>query len=145
MSSPADAEDLVQEVFAKLARLTNPGDVNNPAAYVFSVAANLLRDRARRAESHRAKAHEPFDEESHGHRTVFSPERLLMSREDLEMTRRVIQSLPKKTQTVFLLHRFDGLKYREIAEVLELSVSTVEKHMIAALAALARRIKDKES
>ena len=139
--SIADADDLVQDVFARLSKLEDPAGVNNAAAYVFSIAANLLRDRARRAGARLADSHEPYDEAEHGASRRETPEICAIAREDLDAVARVIASLPTKTQTVFLLHRFDGLKYREIADVTGSAVSTVEKHMIAALAALSKSIK----
>ena len=142
VNSRADSDDLVQEVFARLSRLEDPADVDNPAAYVFSIAANLLRDRARRAGARLADSHEPYEEATHGvGQGGTTPEKTAIAAEDLEIVARVIASLPSKTQTVFLLHRFDGLKYREIAEVTGSAVSTVEKHMIAALAALSKNVK----
>ena len=139
--SVADADDLVQDVFARLSKLENPAEIDNPAAYVFSIAANLLKDRARRAGARLADSHEPYDEAEHGSGRRETPEIRAIARQDLDTVARVIASLPTKTQTVFLLHRFDGLKYREIAEVTGSAVSTVEKHMIAALAALSKNIK----
>ena len=139
--SVADADDLVQDVFTRLSKLDNPAEIDNPAAYVFSVAANLLKDRARRNSSRLTDNHEPYDEAEHGSGRRETPEIRAIAREDLDTVARVIASLPTKTQTVFLLHRFDGLKYREIAEVTGSAVSTVEKHMIAALAALSKNIK----
>ncbi|MEO1247605.1 MAG: RNA polymerase sigma factor [Pseudomonadota bacterium] len=141
VNSLADADDLVQDVFARLSRLEDPAEVNNAAAYVFSIAANLLRDRARRAGARLADSHEPYDEAEHGGAGRETPEINAIALEDLNAVARVIASLPTKTQTVFLLHRFDGLKYREIAEVTGSAVSTIEKHMIAALAALAKNVK----
>ena len=139
--SVADADDLVQDVFARLSKLENPAEIDNAAAYVFSIAANLLKDRARRAGARLADSHEPYDEAEHGSGLRETPEIRAIAREDLDTVARVIASLPTKTQTVFLLHRFDGLKYREIAEVTGSAVSTVEKHMIAALAALSKNLK----
>ena len=44
-----------------------------------------------------------------------------------------ISSLPEKCQEVFILHKFSGLKHAEIAAKLNISQSTVEKHIIKAL------------
>ena len=114
VNSGADSDDLVQEVFARLSRLENPADVDNRAAYVFSIAANLLRDRARRAGARLADSHEPYEEATHGGGGGgATPEKMAIAAEDLEIVARVIASL----------------------------VSTVEKHMIAALAALSKNVK----
>lgn len=138
----SDADDLVQEVFMRLAKLEKPSDVNNPSAYIFSIAANLLKDRARRDASRQASAHDEFDDSTFATTEFDSPENRASAQQDLAIAGAVIRALPVKTRTIFLLHRFDGLKYREIAELTGASVSTVEKHMIAALAALAALARD---
>ena len=45
----------------------------------------------------------------------------------------MLGELPERTRVVFLLHRFEELKYAEIARRLEISVSSVEKHMMEAM------------
>lgn len=49
------------------------------------------------------------------------------------MLRAALEELPPRTRAVFLLHRFDGFKYREIAKRLGISSSSVEKHMMVAI------------
>ena len=144
VNSPSDAEDLVQEVFARLAQMETLAEVDSPRAYIFQVAVNLLKDRARRADARRNAFHEPFDDAFHGedHR---SPEDALLARDDLRRLGAALRKLPQKTQQVFFLHRFDGLKYREIAAAMGLSVSTVEKHMITALAEITQQMKEPSS
>ncbi|MEO1038747.1 MAG: RNA polymerase sigma factor [Pseudomonadota bacterium] len=137
--SRSDAEDLVQEVFARLARVDGVGAVENRQAYVFQIAANLLRDRARRAGARSASSHETFDDGHHGDQTP-SPESQLLAREALKQVEAALHRLPAKTRRIFLLHRLDGLKYREIAETIGLAESTVEKHMMTAIAAITREV-----
>ncbi len=45
----------------------------------------------------------------------------------------LLSNIPNKSRIVFRMHRFDNLKYREIADVLDVSQKTVEKHMGKAL------------
>lgn len=53
-----------------------------------------------------------------------------------------INSIPKKCRTVFKLSRFENLTYSEIADQLNLSVKTVDNHMIKALKILREKLKD---
>jgi RNA polymerase sigma-70 factor (family 1) len=55
---------------------------------------------------------------------------------------KVIQSLPAQCQKVFLMNRFEGKKYKEIAEELNLSVKTVEAHISRALDVLRRAVQN---
>jgi RNA polymerase sigma-70 factor (ECF subfamily) len=65
-----------------------------------------------------------------------SPEEELQAQELAALVERTIQGLPERSREAFLLQRQHGLSYGEIAATMGISVSTVEKHMIRALAAL---------
>lgn len=64
---------------------------------------------------------------------VVTPETLLIRKEIAEKFQNMIGHLPKQAGLVFRLHKMDGLTYKEIAEVLEISIKTVENHMGKAL------------
>ena len=53
-----------------------------------------------------------------------------------------LDDLPDKCREIFLMNRFDGLKYREIAEKLDISIKTVETQMSRALKTLRERLSD---
>ena len=53
---------------------------------------------------------------------------------------RAIKELPERSRSVFTMHRYDNLKYSEIAEILNISIGTVETHMVRALKFLRKRL-----
>jgi RNA polymerase sigma factor (sigma-70 family) len=57
---------------------------------------------------------------------------VLAARERLQKVLAGLESLGPRTREIFLLHRLDGLKYREIAAQLGITVSAVEKHIAKA-------------
>ena len=57
----------------------------------------------------------------------------LIDRQNLAAAAAAIRALPPKTRDAFLLHRFEGLTYRQIAGRLGISVSMIEKHIAEAL------------
>lgn len=59
-----------------------------------------------------------------------------------ESYRKVLASMPEKRREVFLASRYDGLKYAEIAEKLNISQKTVEAHMMAAIKQLREGLKE---
>ena len=61
-----------------------------------------------------------------------SPELNTINRENLQVIQKAINALPQKARLVFRLVKEDGLKYREVAELLGLSVKTIEAHMMVA-------------
>ena len=128
----AEAEDLAQEVFVRLAAREPGARMEHAEAYVFQMAANLLRDRARRHAT-RAAADRALEAGDANSFEELSPERVLLGKQRLALLERVLGDLPERTRVVFLLHRFEELKYAEIARRLEISVSSVEKHMMEAM------------
>lgn len=69
-----------------------------------------------------------------------SPEFLLEEKEFLKKLQNAISGLSDKEREVFLLNRIDKKKYREIAELLNISVKAVEKRMSSALKKLRSKI-----
>ncbi len=126
----ADVEDLVQDVFVRLA-VRQGGEVENIGGYVFRTAASVVADRHRRRSVRHADDHVPFDCERHCG-TDFDPARIVESRETLRIVEAALQALPERTRTIFLMRRLEGQNYRDIAARFGISVSAVEKHMVRA-------------
>ncbi len=57
-----------------------------------------------------------------------------------EHIQKAISELPERSRSVFTMHRYDSLKYSEIAEVLNITEGTVETHMVRALKFLRKRL-----
>lgn len=68
-----------------------------------------------------------------------SAEAVVASRERLSALVAALETLPRKTATIFRMHKFDGLSYAEVAVRLGISRSSVEKHMMDALRILAAK------
>src|SRR5690606_30947717 len=123
---------LVQEVFLRLARQDNIEAIDNPQAYVFQIAANILRDRGRRSVTRLTREHLPFEEDLHSG-DLPSPEREAIARQNLALLKAVLLKLPQRTQEIFVLHKFEGMRYSEVASRLGISLSAIEKHMMKAM------------
>jgi RNA polymerase sigma-70 factor (ECF subfamily) len=140
----AEAEDLTQQVFLRLLGSQAVGRLEHAERFVFTVAANLLRDRAKSA-ARRYEARAPMvdpqllAEISREAQEERSPERVLLGRETLADVFRTLDELGEKTKAIFVLHRLENMKHREIAELFGIGASTVEKHVIKATLHLARR------
>ncbi len=63
-----------------------------------------------------------------------SPERILESRESMNRFETGLKALSPRSRDVFVLHRYEGLTYSEIAQHCDITVSAVGKHMIKAIA-----------
>ena len=124
--------------------LEEVGRLEQPDRFVFTVAANLLRDRAKRAARRDEVQSVSTDLElvaqiAGAAQEEISPERVLLGREALAGVFRSLDELGEKTKAIFVLHRLENMKHREIAELLGIGVSTVEKHIIRATLHLARK------
>ena len=137
----ADIDDLVQEVFLRLAQ-RGLSDIEHVESYMFQTAANVLKDRFRHRTAHRLNAQDVLDENV-AEDTAFSPERVLLGQEALREVVDGFKSLPKRFQDIIALSRIEGLKNPVIARRLGLSLSSVEKGKVKALALLYERVKDK--
>jgi RNA polymerase sigma factor (sigma-70 family) len=140
-----EAEDLTQEVFI---RLLNHPDKNNGQTidgYVFTIAANLLRDRAKSlATAHRSRVQslEGLDEKDAFSASLVedrSPERVLVGRQTIQDVLDALSELGERTRDIFILARLENVQHREIATMYGISVSAVEKMMMKAMAHLGAR------
>jgi RNA polymerase sigma-70 factor (ECF subfamily) len=143
LKSAAAAEDLVQDIYLRIAASPPDAEVHNPAAYLYRLGTNLMLDRLR-GERRTASREFAWRET---HRTVVGQEEVaedagaddaLAARQQLAAIVEALKALPPQTQRVFRMHKFDGLSHAEVAQALGISRSAVEKHVMAALKLLAR-------
>lgn len=133
----AEAEDLTQEVFV---RLLQGGDTvaKSPDAYVFQVAANLLRDRARRAKV-RDDYRESIAQIGDLELDTIDPHRIAVGRAALGAVTAAIADLPERTRMIFTLYKIEQIDLDTIAESYGISRSGAKKHVIKAMAAIMQR------
>lgn len=127
------ADDLVQEAYLRLAQSRQVRAIEHPKAFLLRIAVNAGVDRQRyvqrRSGAGLALAHEdPDDAVDYG---------------DLLIIKEAILGLPPILRDVFVLSRFHGMTYGEIAERLGISVKTVEWRMSRAIALCAARLAER--
>jgi len=145
----SESEDLTQEVFARLVNTTTLSDVENVEAFVFRVAANLLRDRLRHKRRWRTCGDPTQDRDLIEELTQFyverrEPERVLRGKEALSSVIESLKELGDRTCDMFILFRVENMKQRDIARLYGVSTSLVEKHIAKAVMHLAMRHKPQE-
>lgn len=132
-----DIDDLVQEVFIRMAHRPTLDHIESLEGYVFQVAANVIRDRVRRRAVRHAADHDPL-ENCELPTNDFSPERVLQGRQLLDRALGALLELPARTRHVFVLRLYEGMKQEEIAESLQISVESVRFHLRRAKEHMAR-------
>jgi RNA polymerase sigma-70 factor (ECF subfamily) len=137
----ACADELTQETFLRLCRhLLDNKPLENPKAWVFTVANNLAIDVARR-DGNAVNLNEQNWREIEESRSAMEsdPESLLIQNERLNRLKMAVLNLTQLQRECLHL-RADGLRYREIAELLAISVSTVADAVRRATVKLAREV-----
>lgn len=134
VASPETAADLAQEAFLRLLRAAPAAVLRDPRAYLYRTALNLLTDHRRSAARDVGAAPAPPAALEAAADPAPSPERHALSREELAVLRRAIETLPARRREIFLLHKLDGMSYAAIAERLGIAKNTVEVQMVRALA-----------
>lgn len=131
------AEDIAQESFVKL--WTNCATVilESAVGFLFTVANRLFIDQTRSR-----KVRLKFEKEPVKTSNTEDPYHALRTEEFREVLEKTISDLPEGQREVFLLNRIEGHTYKEIAEMLEISSTAVEKRMSKALIKLRDRIKE---
>ena len=136
LGNTADAEEILQDAFEKLLRLSDRGHIKDLRRYFFTMANNLaINALQHRDVAHRYLTSQPaaLDAERH---VVPGPERAVDATQQLIRVRQALSALPERTRHVFLLYRSEGFTYRQIARQLGISKKGVEYHLRRAVAAV---------
>ena len=72
--------------------------------------------------------------------TAANPEEQIIENEMIEKVHKAIEKLPEKCRYIYLMKRYDDLKYHEIAEILDISINTVKTQMKRALKSLLKNL-----
>jgi RNA polymerase sigma factor (sigma-70 family) len=136
LGSPQEAEEVAQDAFEKLCLIAERGDIDDLRKYFFTMANRMALNVLR----HRHIENDYLSEQNNlagmESGVTSNPEAIASDNEKLNLVKVAIQALPQKTRHVFLLHRFQGYTYAEIAEQLGLSRKSIEYHMNRALTAV---------
>ena len=142
-TNPADADDLLQDLWIRVNSLADrapPGPIGNPRAYLFRMANNLMLDSLRSRQRSMARDHGWLDAQG---RADAAPHQLadpaanaedaVAEAEEVSLITAAIAALPPGAGRALRLHRIEGLKHEEVARIMGISRSGVEKHLAVAM------------
>jgi RNA polymerase sigma-70 factor (ECF subfamily) len=138
LKSPEDSENLMQDVFLNLWENRHKVEKDSSIkSYVFTITYNsaisIIRKKARQSEFvEYLKTLQEINEEPVNTELEYND---LVNKLD-----EIIKGLPPRQREVYMLHKVEGLKYREIAERLIISVNTIENHMSRALKTIREKL-----
>lgn len=130
LHNACDAADVAHDTFVRILGGRHAGQILEPRDYLATIARGLVIDRYRRHAI----------EQAYKQTLVERPEATAISEEDkaiiietLVAVDKALAGLGERARRIFMLSQIDGLTYQQIADQLQVSLTTVKKHMIRAL------------
>lgn len=147
--SPDEAQDVLQDLWIRVGTQVS-GPIENPRAYLFRVANNLVLDRRRGEQRAMRRERAWIEAENDGVAAVpedradpAEPADVAITREqEARILRDAIAALPEGAGRALRLYRFEGMAQAEIAQVMGISRSGVEKHLALAMKRLRSALAD---
>jgi RNA polymerase sigma-70 factor (ECF subfamily) len=139
LGSPDEADDVLHDAFVRYLDAYSGRPVTNPLGLIAWITMNLIRDNAR-SRKVRRQASQGLDLTQCAPRPEPDPETICLDRQSLDRLRDAIDALPPRCREVFLLHRVEGMAQPEVARLLGISRSAVEKNLARADGRLRRHL-----
>ncbi|MBN7830491.1 sigma-70 family RNA polymerase sigma factor [Stenotrophomonas maltophilia] len=137
-----DAEDLVQETYLRLLRAHHAQSrpIENPEAYLYTVALNLAREQAAKRRQAPVPVAE-FDDLLAGFGSGDDPlDGQAQRAQRARVLHAALQALPDRTRAVLVMQYRDGMTYQQIAHRMGISTHMVKKHVVRGLSACRSRL-----
>jgi RNA polymerase sigma-70 factor (ECF subfamily) len=136
--SSDDAEEFLQSAFIRLIEYRSRHAVENETAFLVRTAMNIAVDESRRRRV-RAEPDVPMELLIEISDEQPLQDEVIVAQERLKVVQAALERLSPRTREIYLMHRVDGMKYREIAAELGITMSAVEKHIAKASMFLTER------
>jgi len=132
------AESIVQDVFYKLWLNKEKYNISiSIKSYLYKFAKNQALNHLRTEKGKQLNIYTPNVEQIALSET---PDKLIDQKEAASAINAAVEKLPEKCRQIFIMNRHDGLRYKEIAEILDISVNTVETQMSRAYKSLRKSL-----
>ncbi|WP_430462208.1 RNA polymerase sigma factor [Thalassolituus sp. LLYu03] len=142
VSCPHTAADLFQQMTEKLLRKRDNDSIDNPRAYLYQTARNELITHYRGTQT-RESYEQAYASQQETDAAVDIEETVIV-RKRIETLNQALNELPPLTRRVFWLYRIEHKKQKDIAAELDVSLSSVEKHLAHAMKHCRQRLRQPE-
>src|SRR5262249_26244383 len=139
---PPEPEDVTQAAFMKFAAIEDRAEIQNPRAFLYATARNIVLDHRRHAVTANSYAKDVEQRIEQENRCESSPERVLLDRERLERLLAYLDKMPEERRQAVLLYRVEGMSVEEIAAIFGISESTARKRIVRAIADCLAHVED---
>lgn len=130
---PRDVEDIVQETYVRVCQIENKGAIRQAQSFMFRTARNLALNHIKRAEMKLTEGTDAIDEigvPGDGP-TVDQTYAQVVADEQFALFCQAVRHLPRQCRRAYVLKKVYGFSLKEIAAEMNVSVSTVECHIVA--------------
>ncbi len=140
-----DAEDISQEVLIRLWKNMGKFKLSAAGSWIMRTTYNLCIDyliRTQIANQRSVFIDEDFEDRVVDNNRLNQPEATTLQSITDERIKTAIQTLPENLRSVFVLYEIEGLKYKEISDVLDMPINSVKVYILRARKKLQERLKD---
>ncbi len=138
---PPEPEDVAQSAFARFAALDDPRAVENPRAFLWRTAHNIVISHKRHKKVSDSYANDASHKIFAEQLDDLSTERVISDRERYTIVYRALEKMPRLRRRVLLLNRVHGLSAAEIARRMNMPVTTVKTYIYRAVSELEAALK----
>ena len=142
LNNAQDIEDVTQEAFLRAYKAERSTEVRQPKSFLFRIAKNVAISQLR-TKSRRITDYIEDQASDDVLMSEWSTEDEVMAEEKLGIHCEAVAALPPKCRRVYLLRKVYGMSYKQIAERLNISNSTVEKHLAKGVMQCERFVRDR--
>ena len=144
---PKEVEDIVQETYVRVCQVQNTGRIRSPKSFMLRTVRNLALDFVKRSES---RLSDSYDEQPGAQPGEFGALRdatleQVSSDQRFSAFAEAVRCLPVQCRRAFVLKKVYGCSQKEIAQELQISQSTVEKHISTGIKRCALFMRQRES
>jgi RNA polymerase sigma-70 factor (ECF subfamily) len=140
---PPDPEDVAQTAFRKIAELDDVSVIQNPRAFLYTVAARTAVSGLRSRGRMEAFIDREFTE--HGEEVEeITPERVYLEKERLAMVEQALAGLTERQREIVMRSRVMGQTYAQIAQETGWSMATISRQLEAAMIGISRTLAERE-
>jgi RNA polymerase sigma-70 factor (ECF subfamily) len=144
LGDPEEAKDVTQESFVRAySHLEGFRGQSKFSSWLYQIALNLCRSKLRRSTAHPMVSIDGRQEDNPLWAVADerpTPAEATLEQERVLAVREALAQLPEAQRTVIILKEYNGLKFREIAEILDTPESTVKSRLYHGLASLAQAL-----
>ncbi|SMF25088.1 RNA polymerase sigma-70 factor, ECF subfamily [Alteromonadaceae bacterium Bs31] len=132
---PKEVEDIVQETYVRVCQVEKQDEIQHPRSFMLKVAKNLALDHLKRAETRLVSSIEEDESIEWSMQGSLSDETYnkVAANQEFEHFCEAVRQLPVQCRKAFVLKKVYGYSQKEIASSLQISESTVEKHIASGI------------